>query len=169
MQIPTFLKVSPRTRITVALVGVVSSVLVASKPLKIFPDRERAAMQGREYLAETIALSGSALLAVSDDSIAMTHVLEGIATRNTEIKTIGLRTVEGDLALEIPKAGDHQNAWSLEEGSPSNDQFMFVPLLSICCGLLVSRYMIKPHPKITLRILKDSGRNSRLRNSRLKM
>ncbi len=32
-------------------------------------------------------------------------------------------------------------------------KFMFVPLLSICCGLLVSRYMIKPHPKTTLAIV----------------
>ncbi len=29
-------------------------------------------------------------------------------------------------------------------------KFGFVPLLSVCCGLLVSRYMIKPHPKTTL-------------------
>jgi len=29
-------------------------------------------------------------------------------------------------------------------------KFTFVPLLAICCGLLVSRYMIKPHPKTTL-------------------
>jgi len=32
-------------------------------------------------------------------------------------------------------------------------KFMLVPLLSICCGLLVSRYMIKPHPKTTLVIV----------------
>ena len=35
-------------------------------------------------------------------------------------------------------------------GISSLMKFMFVPLLAICCGLLVSRYMIKPHPKITL-------------------
>lgn len=35
-------------------------------------------------------------------------------------------------------------------GIPSLLKFGFVPLLSVCCGLLVSRYMIKPNPKTTL-------------------
>jgi len=35
-------------------------------------------------------------------------------------------------------------------GIPSLLKFGFVPLLSVCCGLLVSRYTIKPNPKTTL-------------------
>ena len=38
-------------------------------------------------------------------------------------------------------------------GIPSLLKFGMVPVLSICCGLLVSRYMIKPHPRTTLAVV----------------
>ena len=121
------MRISARTRMSLSLVGVLASVLIVGRPLRFVPNRERAVMVGRQQLCETIALSGSGLLAATsdDDTAVLEAVMRGIAERNPDIETLGLRASDGEIVLQV---GPHTSVWHLPTDAPSNDQFMLVPL-----------------------------------------
>ncbi len=116
---------SARNRMSVSLIGIVASALLVAKPLGLMPDRVAATMFGRQQLCEATALSGSALLVAGDGTTGFEAVLEGIVRRNPEVRSVGLRTQEGELVVQV---GPHSTLWELPEGVESNERFMYVPL-----------------------------------------
>ena len=115
-----------KSKIAFALTGVVVCVLVVSKLVGLVPMRSQAVMTGRGDLCETLAMSGSALLADSSDTRSFDALLKGTVARNDDLLSAGLRSSDGSLIIETE---GHGNTWSLSNGDPSNDQFMYVPLL----------------------------------------
>ena len=117
--------ISPGTRISICLVGVVASVIFVAKPLRLIPDRDGAVMFGRQQLCETTAMSGSALLVASGSTRGFEAVLQGIVKRNPDLRSAGLRTADGRLVVEV---GPHLSEWTLPDAGESSDRNMYVPL-----------------------------------------
>lgn len=96
-----------RTYITLGLVSIVSTVLLAASFLGLVPDRQAAVREGRLALAESLAASSTAMLA-SADPRSLEEVLRFVQKRNADVRSIGLRARDGRLVLT---AGDHARQW----------------------------------------------------------
>lgn len=118
-------RLSSKSRLTISLVGIASSVLLVGRPLGFVPNRELAVMVGRQQLCESIAVSGSALLATTQDTQVLEAVLKGIVERNKDLQSIGLRDGDGKIILE---QGPHDRLWTLPPNAKSTERCMFVPL-----------------------------------------
>ena len=96
-----------RTYISMGLVSLVSSVLLAASFFGLLPDRVGAIREGRVALAESIAAAGTALLS-SNDPRRLEDVLRFVQKRNASLLSIGLRAQDGKLVLVT---GDHARHW----------------------------------------------------------
>lgn len=119
-------RISARTRIAFALVGVVISILVGSKLVGLLPNTEQAVMHGRERLCESLAMSGTTLLMIQRDPASLHALLEAMVERDPDLISAGLRGKDQGL---IASTLDHEKNWQLPEDSRSTEQFMFVSLL----------------------------------------
>ncbi|MCA9131575.1 MAG: response regulator [Planctomycetales bacterium] len=119
-------RISARTRISLALVGVVVSMLVAAKLIGLLPDPEQSVLQGRERLCESLAMSGTALLMTQGDTQALASLLEGMVNRDPDLLSAALRGNDAGLVVSTP---EHESHWDLAEGAPSNTRCMYIPLL----------------------------------------
>jgi PAS domain S-box-containing protein len=96
-----------RTYISLGLVSLVSTVLLAASFFGLVPDRQGAIRDGRVALAESLAASSTAILN-SADPRPLEDVLRFVQRRNPDLLSIGLRAREGKLVLAV---GDHQREW----------------------------------------------------------
>ena len=96
-----------RTYITLGLVSLVSTVLLAASFFGLVPDREAAVRDGRVALAEALAASATAILG-SADPRPLEEVLRFVQKRNPDLRTVGLRTRDGRLVVAT---GDHAREW----------------------------------------------------------
>ena len=117
---------STRTYISMGLVSLVSSVLLAASFFGLLPDRVGAIREGRLALAESIAAAGTAILS-SPDPRRLEDVLRFIQKRNASLLSIGLRTQDGKLVLVT---GDHARHWLPMEIPAAGDSQIMVHLFS---------------------------------------
>jgi PAS domain S-box-containing protein len=96
-----------RTYISLGLVSLVSTVLLAASFFGLVPDRQSAIRDGRVALAESLAASSTAILN-SADPRPLQDVLRFVQKRNPDLLSVGLRSREGKLVLA---AGDHDRHW----------------------------------------------------------
>ena len=115
-----------RTYISMGLVSLVSSVLLAASFFGLLPDRVGAIREGRVALAESIAAAGTAFLS-SPDPRRLEDVLRFIQKRNASLLSIGLRTQDGKLVLVT---GDHARHWLPMESPAAGDSQIMVHLFS---------------------------------------
>jgi PAS domain S-box-containing protein len=115
---------SPRMRISLAMASVVVVFISLANMLGLLPDAEQATVQGRARMCESIALSGSALVA-SGDAEAMAALLQAMVDRDKQLQSIGVRTVEGELLMA---AGPHAQHWSAPPEDRSTPDLMQVPI-----------------------------------------
>ena len=115
---------SPRLRISLALASVVVVFISLASMFGLMPDADRATLRGRARLCESIALSGSALVA-RGDAETMKALLEAVVNRDPDVLTIGVRTVEGELLMA---AGPHAESWSPPPEDRSTPEQMQVPI-----------------------------------------
>ncbi|MBK6007589.1 response regulator [Ramlibacter ginsenosidimutans] len=106
-----------RTYISLGLVSLVSTVLLAASFLGLVPDREGAVRDARVSLAEALAATSTALLN-SGDARPLEDVLRFVERRNPDLLSVGLRTVDGKLVLAV---GDHLRGWVPIENSAAHD------------------------------------------------
>ncbi|MCA9125482.1 MAG: response regulator [Planctomycetales bacterium] len=118
-------QISARNRISIALVGIVVSILVAGKMLGLIPDHEEIALRERARFCESLALSSTALLSSGGDSRGLHSLFQVVVQRHEDLRSAGLRSSSGEL---IVSSEDHDQLWELPEGEVSNTNFMFVPL-----------------------------------------
>ena len=102
---------STRTYISMGLVSIVSSALLAASFLGMIPDREGAVREGRVALAESVAASSTAIL-TSNDPRRLETVLRFLMKRNPDIESIGVRKLDGTVVMAT--AG-HEQAWTAME------------------------------------------------------
>jgi len=106
-----------RTYISLGLVSLVSTVLLAASFLGLVPDRNSAIRDGRIGLAESLAAGSTAILS-SVDQRPLEHVFRFVQARNEDLRSIGLRSHDGQLVIAV---GDHLGNWVPIESAAAND------------------------------------------------
>jgi len=94
---------SPKSRITVGLVGISTSLVMLAFFLNIIPDRNSAVMEGRAALAESIAVYSTAIVKTAKsrrlhDDFAL------LVERNKNLLSLALRRESGGIIIAT---GDH--------------------------------------------------------------
>ena len=117
---------STRTYISMGLVSLVSSVLLAASFFGLLPDRIGAVREGRFALAESVAAAGTAILS-SKDPRRLEDVLRFIQRRNASLLSTGLRSEDGKLVLAT---GDHARHWVPMDSPGAGDSQIMVHLFS---------------------------------------
>ncbi len=117
---------STRTYISMGLVSLVSSVLLAASFFGLLPDRIGAVREGRVALAESVAAAGTAILS-SPDPRRLEDVLRFIQKRNAGLLSTGLRSQDGHLVLAT---GDHARRWLPMDSPAAGDSQIMVHLYS---------------------------------------
>ncbi len=118
--------IGTRTYISMGLVSLVSSVLLAASFFGLLPDRIGAVREGRVALAESIAAAGTALIS-SQDPRRFEDVIRFIQKRNASLLSIGLRAEDGTLVVV---SGDHARHWLPMENPAAGDSQILVNLFS---------------------------------------
>ena len=117
-------QLSTKYRISLGLVGIVITIIMAAMLVGILPDRHRAIMEGRAALSESIALNASAM-AVLNANEALETVLIANVQRNDDLLSAAIRRSDGRLTVE---AGEHEQQWVLRENSRSTENQIRVPV-----------------------------------------
>ena len=115
---------SPRFRISLAMASVVVVFISLASMFGLMPDADRATLRGRARLCESIALSSSAMVA-RGDAESMRALLEAVVDRDSDVLTIGVRKVDGEL---LTVAGPHAEIWSPPPEDRSTAEQMQVPV-----------------------------------------
>ncbi len=96
-----------RIRISFGLVGLMTGSLLVASAAGFFPNEQEEILRGRVKLCEALAISGTAMASTGQaDSLKVT--LESIVHRDPEVRSIGLRSVEG---VMLVTAGPHTSVW----------------------------------------------------------
>ena len=117
---------STRSYISLGLVSLVSSALLAASFLGLVPDRTGAVREGRIALAESIAAASTALLS-SADPRRLEDVLRFLQKRNASLLSVGLRSREGRLVMV---SGDHARQWLPMDTARAADSQILVHLFA---------------------------------------
>jgi diguanylate cyclase (GGDEF)-like protein/PAS domain S-box-containing protein len=118
---------TPASRLAIGLVSLTISILLfLDLALGIMPDRADLAKRVRQATAESLAVQVTSLL--QDKSSAdIVPVLQQVVQRNTDVKSIGLRTADGRLVMDV---GEHLTHWSPPPGDRSTIDDLRVPIFS---------------------------------------
>ena len=115
---------NPKARITMGLVGVMTSLVMLAFFLDIVPDRNSAVREGRAALAEAIAVYSTALVKTAK-SQRLRDDFNLLAERNDNLLSLALRHESGDLLVAT---GDHADRWEDMTGEYSRDSQVRVPI-----------------------------------------
>jgi signal transduction histidine kinase/DNA-binding NarL/FixJ family response regulator/HPt (histidine-containing phosphotransfer) domain-containing protein len=136
-------RLGTRSYLAAGLSALLVTLALAASYLGLIPDREALARAHRGALAETIALSASALVnqtprpwSAADPTAelgaqlaALEPTLRAIAQRNPELRSIGVRDAAGQLLLDLAEEpGGHAAGWRLQPGEPSTEQAVQIPI-----------------------------------------
>src|SRR5688572_5834593 len=102
-------------RISVGLVSVVLSILLAARALDLVPDPDPALVAKRVALCEVLAVECS-LATDRHEPAAAEALARFVAKRNPEITSIGIRTKDGQLVTSL---GEHEARWAPEDKDSS--------------------------------------------------
>jgi PAS domain S-box-containing protein len=104
------LKLSTRAHVSLSMASLVVSLLLAAALLGLVPDRDGALRSARTTLAEVLAADAMALIASRQPRLLESN-LELVVGRNPDVRSVGVRTAEGDLLV---RAGEHARLWSMD-------------------------------------------------------
>jgi len=115
---------SPSIRLTFGLVFLTSTIVVLADFLGLTPDPKRAELDARMKLVETITVQAAEEMEQGNvDHVR--RILAGAAARNAEILSVGLRSAEGALLIELNNHGQH---WTLTPKEHSTAEQIQVPI-----------------------------------------
>ncbi|MDB5859039.1 MAG: arcB 7 [Ramlibacter sp.] len=115
-----------RTYITLGLVSLVSTALLAASFFGLVPDRAGAVRDGRVALAESLAAASTVILSSSDPR-PLEDLLRFVQKRNADLRSIGLRATDGRLVLAV---GEHVRQWQPMNSEHAGDAQIQVNLLA---------------------------------------
>ena len=158
MRLPSLLRwVSTRMHLALGLAALTVSVMLAATYLGLVPDAEALARQHRGALAETMAVTVSAML---DDTRpeALTATLDFLRERNPGLRSVGVRAEDGSLLIDLQEHGRH---WTPGPHAASTDAEIVVPVWQ--AG--------QPWGRVELRFdaLRDAGWLGQLQDPSLKL
>jgi signal transduction histidine kinase/DNA-binding response OmpR family regulator len=115
---------SAKSRVSLGLVGIITTILMVGSYLGIIPDTEKNRRTDRAILAETIAIFSSGLVdKASPKRIEADFSL--LVERNDELVSIGLRPKNGTLLCATEK---HKDLWEEMSGVNSTVSQLRVPI-----------------------------------------
>ncbi len=115
---------TPKTRITMGLIGVMTSLVMLAFLLNIIPDKNSAVREGHAVLAETIAVYSTALVKTSN-SQRLRDDFKLLTDRNENLLSLALRHESGSLLVAT---GDHADRWESMTGEYSKNSQVRVPI-----------------------------------------
>jgi len=120
---------TPKTRITFGLVGIMVSLVMVCFSFDIIPDRNAATIKGRSSLAESIAVYGSALVKNANVQSANLKRLNEdfnlLVERNEDLRSLALRQQNDQLLVVTP---GHEHLWNDMAGAYSSAAQIRVPI-----------------------------------------
>ncbi|MGH8666304.1 MAG: ATP-binding protein [Burkholderiales bacterium] len=117
-------RLSSRFHLALGLCSLLLSIVLLAIYLGLVPDRDHAVRASRATLAETIAVSCSALLD-RGDAPGLRETLGFILMRNPEILSAGVRDARGELIVDLR---NHARHWQLSSDARSVDTQIQVPI-----------------------------------------
>jgi len=115
---------SATSRITISLVAMTLTTLLSAHLLGLIPNERDAIIRGRSSLCESIAIQFS-VFALRGDNEAMDTSLKAIVSRNSEIRSVGLRRSDGSL---VNATDTHAQTWPASPQELSTETHMYVPI-----------------------------------------
>ena len=115
-----------RMRMTMGLVWLSVSIVLAANFIGIIPDCAKTVRQGRVSLCEAIAVYSSALVSRRDQS-RLDAVLHKLVERNPNILSAGVRRDDGRLMVEVV---EHDEGWQPVDQDGLDKSQILVPLWS---------------------------------------
>ena len=115
---------NPKTRISMGLVGIMTSLVMLAFFLEIIPDRESAVKEGRAALAESIGIYSAALVETAK-SQRLGDDFNLLVERNEDLVSLALRHEDGEVLVST---GDHLDQWKPMMGEYSKESQVRVPL-----------------------------------------
>lgn len=127
-----------RTHIALGLAFLVASALLSASFVGLMPDRQGAIRDGRAALAESLAISGTAMVTRGEQRM-FEPILRMVVKRNVDMQSAGLRREDGTLVMAV---GEHEANWITDAGGYSTDNQLHVPILAgnASWGQLEMRY-----------------------------
>ncbi|MBH0202200.1 MAG: PAS domain-containing protein [Nitrospira sp.] len=121
------MRVTPLVWISVGLVGVTISVMLAGDSLvDLVPNHDRQIFEYRSSLAESLAIQYSALVERGQVE-TIKFGMETLASRNRDILSLALLQRSGEVVAQV---GKHEQVWVQPPGDESTLQFLQVPIFS---------------------------------------
>jgi PAS domain S-box-containing protein len=115
-----------KTHIALGLGFLVASVILGASLLGLVPDRLSAIRDGRAALAETLALSGTAMVTRGEPRM-FESTLRMVVKRNSDLLSAGMRRADGMLVVSV---GEHEGKWVTSADTYSTDTQLRVPILA---------------------------------------
>ncbi len=158
MRLPSLTRwISTRAHLALGLAALAVTVMLAASFLGLVPDGEQLTRQHRSALAESTAVTVSALL---DDTQpeGLAATLEFLSERNPGLLSVGVRAEDGSLLIDL---NDHARQWTPGPHTVSTDAEMVVPVWQ--AG--------QPWGRLELRFapLRDAGWRGHLQDPGLKL
>ncbi|MEE9395755.1 MAG: EAL domain-containing protein [Methylococcales bacterium] len=118
------IRMTPAVRISIGLVLLTVTILMASDFVGFLPNQNKAEIDARRKLCESLAVQFS-ILASKKDIQTIQEILTPLVKRNDDIDAAVLRTYEGKIVAE---AGTKRSDWNpLVEGKSTSD-YVSVPI-----------------------------------------
>ncbi len=112
-------------RISIGLIGMFVSVLLAARSIDLLPDPNAAEVTRRQTVCETLAVK-CALDSRQDQNWADAQAFaRAIGMRTDTVLSIGVRNTEGELVVDV---GDHRGHWENVDATLSTPTQMFAPI-----------------------------------------
>ena len=119
---------STRFHLAVGLSSLVVTLLLVFSFIGLVPDRDAALMSARVSLAETVAITATALIddGADVDSQRLRSTLDFIVKRNPQVDSLGMRRADGELVMVI---GNHAALWRPMAREASTETQLTVPVM----------------------------------------
>ena len=125
MRLPSLVRrISTRMHLALGLAALAVSAVLAASYLGLVPDAEQLERQHRHALAETLAVTVSALLD-EDQPEALAATLDFLRERNPGLLSLGVRAEDGKLLIEL---NAHDQHWTPGTHTASTDAELVVPV-----------------------------------------
>ena len=116
--------ISSRMHLALGLAALAVGVMLAASYIGLVPDAESQTRKHRAALAETLAVTVSALIDESQPE-TLQATLEFMRERNPELLSLGVRAQDGGLLIDLAQ---HALAWPAQREAASTDAEVVVPV-----------------------------------------
>ena len=116
--------ISSRMHLALGLAALTVGVMLGASYLGLVPDAEALTRQHRGALAETLAVTVSALIDESQPE-SLLATLEFMRERNPDLVSLGVRAQDGSLLIDLAQ---HGASWPADRPAASSDAEVVVPV-----------------------------------------